>query len=61
MEKVMKLLDKNLIIRVCLWGMFAAGLAFMVLDGITLIGVLATFGILSMAIDYPKKEERNKK
>jgi len=57
MEIVMKLLD----IRICLWGMFVAGLAFMAIDGITPIGVLAVVVILLMAIDYPKREKRNKK
>ena len=61
MANVMKLLNGDLIIRICLWGMFVAGLAFIVLDGITPIGVLAIVGILLMAIDYPKKEKRNKK
>jgi len=58
MENVM---NKDLMIRICLWGMFVAGLAFTILDGITPIGMLATVGILLMAIDYPKKEKRNKK
>ena len=61
MENVMKFVNGDLIIRICLWGMFAAGLAFIILSGITLIGVLAIIGILLMAIDYPKKEKRNKK
>ena len=61
MENVMKFMNRDLMIRICLWGLFVAGLAFMALTGITTIGVLATIGILLMAIDYPKKEHRNKK
>ena len=61
MKQVMKFLNGELMIIICLWGMFTAGLAFIVLNGITPIGALATAGILLMAIDYPKKEKRNKR
>ena len=61
MENVMKFMNKDLMIRICLWGMFVAGLAFMVLNRISTIGLLTTVGILLMAIDYPNKEKRNKK
>ena len=61
MANVMKIMNGGLIIRICLWAMFVAGLVIMVLDGITLVGVLVIVGILLMAIDYPKKETRNKK
>jgi len=61
MENVMKFVNVDILIRVCLWGMFVAGLAFLVLGGITSIGVLSTIGILLLAIDYPKKEKRDKK
>jgi len=58
MENVMRFMNGDLMIRVSLWGMFFAGLAFLVMDGITPIGVLAVIGILLMAIDYPKKENK---
>ena len=60
MKNVIKFLSGELMIRICLWGMFVVGLAFIVLSGITPTGVLATLGILLMAIDFPKKEKRNK-
>ena len=59
MKRVMKLMTGTLIIRIGLWGMFIAGLAFNVLTRISALGVVATVGILLMAIDYPKKEKRN--
>ena len=61
MENVMKFINGDLMIRICLWGMFIAGLAFLALDGVTPIGILATVGMLLLAIDYPRKEKRNKK
>ena len=54
-ENVMKFVDRDLMIRICLWGVFIAGLAFMALNEITTIGLLANIGILLMAIDYPIK------
>jgi len=50
-------MNRELMIRICLWGMFVAGLAFTVLNGISAFGVIATTGVLLMAIDYPKKEK----
>ena len=46
-----------LMIRICLWGMFLAGLAVTVLNGISTFGAITTLGILLMAIDYPKKRK----
>ena len=56
----MKFINGELMIRAGLWAMFVAGLAFTVLNGITTMGVVATVGILLLAIDYPRKEKRNK-
>ena len=56
----MKFMTGELMIRISLWGMFVAGLAFTVFTGISTLGVMVTIGILLMAIDYPKKEKRNR-
>ena len=58
MEQVMKFMTGALMIPICLWGLFVAGLAFLILNGVSVLGVMATIGILLMAIDYPKKEKR---
>ena len=47
----------HLVIRVSLWGIFATGLAFLVLNGISTLGVMVAIGMLLMALDYPKKEQ----
>jgi len=60
MKNVMKFMNGELLIRTSLWGMFITGLAFTVLNGISALGAMVTVGILLMAIDYPKKENRNK-
>jgi len=60
MENVMKFMTGELMIRISLWGMFVAGLAFTVFNGISTLGVMVTIGMLLMAIDYPKKEKRNR-
>jgi len=60
MEHVMKFINGTLMIRMSLWGMFIAGLAFTILDGITPLGIMATVGIMFMAIDFPRKEKRDK-
>ena len=60
MDYMMKLLKGNLMIKICLWGMFLTGSAFIVLSGVSAIGIIATVGVLLMAIDFPRKEKRNK-
>lgn len=60
MENVVKFINGDLMVRICLWGMLVVGLVFTVLGGVTPKGVMTTVGILLLAIDYPKKEKRNK-
>jgi len=60
MEKVLKFMSGELLIRICLWGMFVAGVAFTILNGISAFGVMSIVGALLMAIDYPKKKKQNK-
>ena len=55
MEHVMKLMNVSRMIKICLWGVFIATLLFTVLNGISVLGFMATVGMLLMAIDYPKK------
>ena len=56
----MKLMTRELMIRVCLWGIFFTGIAFAILNGVSALGIMAIIGILLMAIDYPKKGKQNK-
>jgi len=53
-------MNSTLIIQICLWGMFVIGLAITILTGISPIGIMATVGMLLLAIDFPKKNKRNK-
>ena len=61
MKHILKFMHGELIIRIGLWGMFIFGFMIILLNGMTPIGLLATVGLLLMAIDYPKKEKRNKR
>lgn len=60
MKNIIKFLNGELAIKIGLWGMFFAGLAFTVLNGISPIGIITIIGMLLLAIDYPKKERRNR-
>jgi len=60
MDHLKEFLNGALFIRICLWGMFLVGLALTIWNGISPIGVIATIGVLLMAIDFPKKEKRNR-
>ena len=60
MGHIKKFINGELFIRICLWGLFFAGLAFTVLNGISVIGVTALVGTLLMAIDFPKNEKRDR-
>jgi len=56
----MKFIKNDIAIRICLWGMFFGALVLTALIGISPIGIIAKVGILLLAIDYPKKNRRNK-
>ena len=60
MDQIKKLINSDLFIRICLWGMFIAGVGFTILKGITVIGVMAIVGTLLMAVDFPRRERRKK-
>ena len=60
MENVAKFINGELMIQIGLWTIFVAGLMFTILDGISLLGIMATLGMLLMAIDFPRKEKRKK-
>ena len=59
-EKMMKLFKSDLAIQICLWGMFLGALVSTAWNGISLISTITTVGILLLAIDFPKKNKRNK-
>ena len=56
----MKFKNEDLITQIGLWGMFIGTFAFTAVNGISAFGVIATVGILLLAIDFPKKNKRNK-
>ena len=56
----MKIKNEDLIIQIGLWGIFVVTLAFTALNGISAFGVVAIIGILLLAIDFPKNNNRNK-
>ena len=56
----MKYINEDLIIQICLWGVFSAALVFTVINGISVFGVMATVGVLLLAVDFPRKNKRNK-
>jgi len=60
MDYIKEFINGALFTRICLWGMFLAGLTFTIWGGISPIGVIATIGVLLMAIDFPRKEKRNR-
>jgi len=60
MENVAKFINGELMIQIGLWTIFVAGLMFTILDEISLLGIMATLGMLLMAIDFPRKEKRKK-
>ena len=57
---MMKFINSDLAIQIGLWGLFFGAILLTALTGISPISIIGTVGILLLAIDYPKKNKRNK-